>query len=89
MDDQNRARILFGRCLAGTSLGVWALKFEWLQHVPPVPSAASSVVVVALLWFLIPICLRHSVLTVGAPDFALTTTAGSPQSAHSRPPAAS
>ena len=48
MDDQNRARILFGRCLAGTSLGVWALKFEWLQHVPPVPSAASSVVVVAL-----------------------------------------
>ena len=43
---------------------MWVLKFVWLRHVPSDPTVAGSVVIIALLWFLIPICLRHSVLTV-------------------------
>ena len=62
MDDQQRARHLFGRVVTLLLLVAWATTALWFRYYPPQPISAGALFLTAGLYFLVVIYLRHAAL---------------------------
>ena len=57
--DQQRARLLFGRVWLGIGSIGWVSAVVWLNSHPPEPMRADYVIPSAIMWFLTPVYLRY------------------------------
>ena len=59
LQDQQRARLVFGRVWLGIGIIGWGSAVAWLNSHPPEPVRACYAIPSAIMWFLTPVYLRY------------------------------